>query len=169
MEQLGNLLTAMIAVIVSGNAGILLDSPTYSRHSELEGIDLREFRRGGKYFGTYARVSRDLGVSRPSVCRVVQGYASRRILDAVLREIRRIDEHGGPKLPTPLSPMELGQFGSGGKYRGVYTRVAKNLGMLHSNVWRAAHGETSARLLTAIRAEMARVDAELAGKKGGAR
>ena len=94
MEQLGNLLTAMIAVIVSGNAGILLDSPTYSRHSELEGIDLREFRRGGKYFGTYARVSRDLGVSRPSVCRVVQGYASRRILDAVLREIRRIDEHG---------------------------------------------------------------------------
>jgi uncharacterized small protein (DUF1192 family) len=37
-----------------------------------------------------------------------------------------------------------------------------------SNVWRVAHGEKSERVLKALRAELARIDAELAAKKAGA-
>jgi hypothetical protein len=159
MEQLGNLLTAMIAVIVSGSSNLLIDaSPIVSRHPELTGVDLRDFRRGGKYFGIYAKVARKLSVSRPSVCRTVQGYASERILSAVIKEIRQIDTYGGPDLPTPLSQEELSQFRNNGRYRGLYTRVARDLGMQTANVWRVGHGAASTRVLTAIRAEMARVD-----------
>ena len=168
MEQLGNLLTAMVAVIVGGQSDLLLDPPVYSSHPELQGIDLREFRKGGRYYGVYARVARKIKVSRPLVFYTAKGKGTRRVLLALLSEIRAVDNMPAPPTIAPLSSLEISQFRTG-KYRGVITRTACVLGMDVQNVWRVAHGEKSKRVLTALRAEMARVDAELASKKGGSR
>lgn len=166
LEQLGTLLTAMIAVIVGGSAADLLDPPIYSAHLELKGVDLREFRRGGRYFGVYARVARKCGVSRPNVTYVAQGKGSRRILRAIIEEIQAVDRAPSSEGLAPLSQTELRCFNRGSRYFGAYTRVADRLGMEHSNVWRVAHGSKSQRVLRAIREEMARVDAEVAAKEG---
>ena len=169
MEQLGNLLTAMIAVIVGGSSGMMLEpTPIYSTHPELAGIDLRDFQRGGRYFGVYARVAKKLNVSRPLVTYTARGKGTRRVLEAITQEIRRIDESDPPQTVTPLFVEDLSHFRSG-RYRGVLSRTARALGMETANIWRVAHGEKSARVLAALRAEMARVDAELAAKNGGAK
>ena len=168
MEQLGNIMTAMIAVIVGGSSGMMLEpEPVYSTHPELAGIDLKEFQRGGKYFGVYRRVANELGVSRPLVTYTARGKGARRVLDALLKEIHRVDQAPPAPHTAPLTESELSLFAKG-RYRGAISRVASNLGMETSNVWRVAHGEKSERVLKALRAELARIDAELAAKKAGA-
>jgi hypothetical protein len=158
MEQLGNLLTAMVAIIVSGSSEMMTKpAPVFSTHPELSGIDLAEFRRGGRYFGVYARVVKKLGVSRAVVTYTAQGRTSRRVLEALVEEIQRVDVEGAPVLTSPLNRAELSHFATG-KYRGVFTRVAQSLQMQTANVWRVGHGSKSERVLRAIREEMARVD-----------
>ena len=167
IEQLGHLLTAMIAVIVGGSSGLMIEPiPVFSTHPELAHIDLREFTRGGKYFGAYARVAKKLGVSRPLVTYTARGKGTARVLKALIDEVRRIDSAAPQTCAPPLTSEELSHFRKG-KYRGVFTRVALYLGMEKANVWRVGHGEKSDRVLTAIRAEMARIDAGLAATKGG--
>jgi hypothetical protein len=167
MEQLGSLMTAMIAVIVGGSSGFMVEpEPIYSTHPELAGVDLKEFQRGGRYFGVYARVAKKLGTSRPLVTYTARGKGTRRVLDAILSEMLLVDHAVPTSRPVPLTIDELSHFRNG-KYRGVFTRVARSLNMEHSNVWRVGHGEQSQRVLMAIRAEMARVDAELAAKSEG--
>jgi hypothetical protein len=168
MEQLGNLFTAMIAVIVGGGSDLMLKpAPVFSTHPELSGIDLAEFQRGGRYFGAYARVAKRLNVSRPLVTYTARGKGTRRVLEALVKEIRRIDSEAPRSAVLSLTVAELSEFKTG-KYRGVFSRVARALRMNTQNVWRVGHGEKSERVLCAIRAEMARVDAELAAKNGGA-
>lgn len=167
MEQLGALLTAMVAVIMSGSTDLVQKpAPVFSTHPELAGIDLAEFQRGGRYFGAYAHVAKKLNVSRPLVTYTAQGKGSQRVLKALVEEMRRIDMMPPRAATVPLNHDELSHFK--GKYRGALSRVARSLGMDAQNVWRVAHGAKSERVLTAIRAEMARVDAELAAKQGGA-
>ena len=98
---------------------------------------------------------------------VGEGHAiSRRVLAAVLKEISLIDSHPENN-PLPLSDEERAEFKRGSKYFGVYARVAASLGMLNSNMHRVARGKVrSPRVLLAIRAEMARIDAELEAEKG---
>ena len=167
LEQLGALFTAMVAVIVGGSSGLMMEpEPVFSTHAELSGIDLKEFQRGGRYFGAYARVAKKLGVSRPLVTYTARGKGTRRVLKALVEEIRRIDAETPRSVTLPLTLAELSHFKTG-KYRGVLSRVARTLAMDTQNVWRVAHGEKSERVLRAIRAEMARIDAEIAAKKAG--
>jgi uncharacterized small protein (DUF1192 family) len=136
----------------------------------LAAIDRREFRNGGRYHGAMTRVAKSLGVSENMVEMVSRGKStSARILKALKDEIARIDAN--PKLsPAPLTDEERRQFARGGKYYGVVARTAESLGMLACNVHRCLRGKTrSPRILAAIRAEIARVDAEIAAKSGGAK
>ena len=142
--------------------------PTCFDFGPLQCIDRREFRNGGKYFGLFTQIAKDLSVNPSTVEMVSRGARiSERILNAIVAGVRRIDSD--PQLsPQPLSPFERAQFARGGSYYGVSTRVAKSLGMLNSNMHRALRGKTrSPRILASVRAEMARVDAELAAKNGG--
>jgi hypothetical protein len=64
--------------------------------------------------------------------------------------------------PLPLSSAERAEFVNGGIYHGVYASVARKLGRTRhcvSDIGRGAH--QSPRILAAIRAEMALVDAEM--------
>ncbi len=171
MEQLGNLLTAMIAVIVSGNAGVLLDPPIYSIHPQLSGINLREFRHGGRYFGVYARVARKCDASAVSVRNAVTGKGnSLRLLNAFLSEIKRVDSSPTPDHPQALSAAERKLFLPGGKYCGLLLRTAKSQGMSTGNLRRVAAGkQRNDKVLLALRRAMAHVDAEPSAKKGGTR
>jgi hypothetical protein len=177
MEMLGNLLTAMIAVIVGGSSN-LLSEPSQRAHSigrfnSLPLETLVEFRRGGKYFGLYAEVARATGCAPTNVVSIAHGRLQSSAIIAVLtKRIGEIDAQmivaKNPAIPT-LSPEVLAQMKPGGKYFGLYARVARSLGVNKSNVRRTAIGHvTSRRMLDAVWSEMARVDAELAARKVGA-
>jgi hypothetical protein len=126
----------------------------------LESIDRREFRNGGKYYGTCARVAKKLHVSPGFTSLVACGKeTSARIIQALVAEVRRID--ATPDLsPLPLTASERAEFTRGGKYYGALTRVAKSLGIRPSNMHRVVRGKLrSPRTLAAVRAEMTRIDA----------
>jgi hypothetical protein len=162
LEQLGNLLTAMIAVIVSGNSGVLLDQPIYSIHPEFSGIDLRDFGARRPYYGVKRRVALKLGMSEGSVGRVINGGAgSARVKAAVLDEISRCDS-AGTKSRTDSDPLGLDvlkHFGRGGKYYGVFAHVGRRLGLTSTTVCSGCRHGGSKRILDAVRDEMARIDA----------
>jgi hypothetical protein len=65
-----------------------------------------------------------------------------------------------------MSAAERAEFGWHRKYHGAFARVARSLRMHPSNVIRVARIGGSVRIMAAIRAEMALVDAELASKSG---
>lgn len=181
MEQLGNLLTAMLAVIVSGQTDLLIgksdpaESPEpkpkrrFTKSAVFDSavfshIDRREFRQGGRYHGAYGRIAEELGVSKHTV----EGASrhpqmSSRITAAILAEVARID--ASPQLsPLPLDESERAQFRPGGRYYGSLARVANALGVLPSNMHRAIRGnQRSPRIIAAVRAEMARIDARFVG------
>jgi uncharacterized protein YaiE (UPF0345 family) len=157
MEQLGNLLTAMIAVIVSGSSDLMVSSgvgpiPCLSRES---------LRAKGKYRGVITRVTSKLGVSRTLVRKVCTGEASSaRVLAELLAEVRRVDGLPTQAKAKPLSCAELAQCRNGGRYAGIYGRVAKKVGCARTTIAAAARGEyTFGNHLTAIREEMAVMDA----------
>jgi hypothetical protein len=170
LEQLGNLMTAMIAVIVTGtfNSKVIKRSgkplPNTFAVEKLRKINRLDFRTGGRYNGAMKKVAHELGVCRGSVEAAAQGRVkSGRILDALVKEIDRRDREAEIR-PLPITEEERAAFGRGGKYYGVNTRVARQLGMLPNNAHRVLRGKYhSPNILRALRAEMARIDADLAG------
>jgi hypothetical protein len=167
MEQLGNLLTAMIAIIVGGQSALLAEAaPIRSELAELAGIDLKEFRQRGRYYGVFALVAKQLHVTSGYVARTVRlEKCPRPIVEALLKEMRRIDRRKPAAASPPLTSRELCQF-KNGKYRGIFTRVGASMQMRPGDIWAVGRGKRrSERVLAAIRAEMARVDAGSASKK----
>ena len=135
----------------------------------LEGIALREVRNGGRYYGVFTRVAQNLNVSTAAVEQCSRGTLhSKQILKALISEIERVDADKSLH-PPALTMSEYAEMQRGGKYYGISSRVANSLGMHPSNMPRVTSGKIrSPRVLTALRAEMARIDAELAAKSGGA-
>ena len=170
MELLGNLLTAMIAIIVSGSSDLLIEAtPITSTNPAFATLNLRECRWGGKYYGLANRVAARLGVCHSNVRRVLYGEAtSARVTKALLEEIK-IFQSQPLNLARPiLSKDEQKQCSHGGKYYGIYTKVARDLGITNTSVRYAAIGKiASDRAVEAMRAEMARIDAKRAAMKVG--
>ena len=161
MEQIGNLLTAMIAVIVSGSSELLVVSPESKN----------KFESGGIYSGVFKRVAAELKLSSTYVRQVYRGkYDSARISEALAIEIRKCDEEAGKSPePQPLTRQELAEFARGRKYFGVYSCAALKLGISRTTANMVARGSrVSRKTLLAIRAEMQRIDAALLEKDGRA-
>jgi hypothetical protein len=174
MEQLGYLLQAMIAVVVSGSSGLLLESapeedrqcvfhkkPDQVRVGAFAGVADIEFKKGGKYFGVYSRVGSLLGITASGVRMVANGRAkSQRVTDALYEERRRVDSL--PCQPQEerldlITPEERRLFS--GKYSGIYKHVAATLGCSDAWVYEVARGRFySAPVLAALRAFMSTVD-----------
>ncbi len=172
----GFLMALAVRVILNGRFNITRATPQTAKakpstfdFEPLKYIDRREFRNGGKYYGALTRVAKHLNVNASTVEMVSRGACiSKRVLEAIIAEVERIDSDSKAS-PLPLSAAEKAQFSRGGKYYGASSRVAASLGMLNSNMHRVLRGkQRSPRVLSAIRTEMARVDAELAVKNGGA-
>jgi hypothetical protein len=157
MEQLGNLLTAMIAVIVGGESDLFIKNNRFI----LPNSDRREFCPGGKYYGISQCVAQKLGVTREHVNDVACGRAtSARVRSAFLSEIERIDAMTPTK---PLSPAERKQVAGGGKYKGICPRVAATLNVSRATVRRVILGQKTdqrmeRQILTAVRKEIARIE-----------
>lgn len=176
MEQLGSLMTAMIAVIISGGADSLLDSNTPMANVErLAGCyfilpdDVKQkFRSGQPYFGQLAQIARKLDVSSGVLSNVFRGKAkSKRIGTAILSRICELE--GSAFLdqvqtvhmpyPAPFSAEERKQFRPHGTYYGIISRVARDLNVSLDAVGFAVRGESSsARIVDQLRSEMAYID-----------
>lgn len=160
MEQLGSLLTAMIAVVISGQSDLLIKNSRFI----LPNANPRDFKPGGKYFGICKSVARKTGVTRGHVNDVAWGRSgSPRVRSAFLNEIELIDALTPTK---PLSPAEREQITSGEKYKGIYPRLAATLGVSKSTVRRVILGlrtdqRIERQILAAVRKEMARIEAVL--------
>ncbi len=137
MEQLGNLLTAMIAIIVSGSTDLLIVPP--------EPID-PIFKTPP--FGIYSRVARELSVSACAVRKVALGqWKSERIAAALLAEAARC---------KPGKSSDL---------YGMYSKVAHELGVTPQHVSHVDKGlHKSQRVSTAISLELQRIAAQKGGK-----
>ena len=172
LEQLGYLLTAMISIIASGSSDLLTENaPIPSRNPLLAEIDLRDFRRHGKYWGLAVRVAQQLRLSHSHVHRVLLGDSqSLRVAQAISDEMKLIDKQSAPSPINAdgLSAEEISEFSRGGRYFGLKASVAKQLGISQNTVCKAARDPKNSRpTYRAIRAEMARVDADIAAKSGG--
>jgi hypothetical protein len=132
-EQLGALMTAMVALIVSGDCG-LAAAPQPVDPIFLEAAP----------YGIYSRVARKLGVTPQHVRRVALGKSeSDRVRDAILDDLRTV---GG------RSAYECSVPGLRGSKFGLYSEVARELGCTPQHVRRVANGQcTSARTLAALK------------------
>ncbi|MDR3723288.1 MAG: hypothetical protein P4K83_02210 [Terracidiphilus sp.] len=153
IEQLGSLMTAMIAVIVSGNSGLL----PQKKENLVADIDPHELRNGGRYYGIFGCVAKKLGVTRSYVNAAAHGHrCSPRVRQALLDEIKRIDSI---QTVAPLTPSERKQLTGQRKYRPLSPCVAAALGVANSTVRRVINGERNRPdVLAAIRAEMERIN-----------
>jgi hypothetical protein len=183
MEQLGNLLAAMIAVILNGQSDLTvmpqkenvapadLPKPAYGYYARaghaLPPEILHEFQRGGKYFGALAFVARKLGVYRQTVEKVAHGKAqSRRILAAIQDRLIEIDREASLD-SAGLKPELLAEFLTGGRYVGLQRLVATRCRVSPTYVSKIAHGVyENDGIMEQLRAEMAQVDAKIAAKNG---
>jgi len=131
--------------------------------ADLSSLDIR---KGAKYFGLLTRVGHSLGIHRTGVYKVATGrVTSELIMQELVAERRRIDLIQRVETP-PLTAEENSQFCWGGRYCGLLEIVAKKLNVSVGHVSHIRLGDfPSARVLKALRSEMARVDAELAAKK----
>lgn len=184
LEQLGNLLTAMIAVIVSGRSDLMLtESPAneapqsapgpwvarIGKHPHLPHEVLVEFGSGGKYHRVCARVAARLGRTQSHVHNVAFGKnPSLRIMAEIQSEIKAVDEHLLARLPEKaqvLSAEVLAQISRNGqKYYGIYPRLARQLGVSAYVVRYVARGVTkNDRIFAALLSEVARIDSEYLG------
>jgi hypothetical protein len=160
MEQLGNLLTAMIAVVLSGQSDLLLGSQPQEKTKVFPDINPSLFRRGAKYYGIYHRVAEKLALSKPYVFDIGCGRRkSPRIVEALRAEMLVMDAEF-VKRPSLLTAAEVRDLRRGGRYYGLAEHAARHLGLKREavNYTIRSNGRSSQRILTALRAEMARVD-----------
>ena len=178
MEQLGNLLTAMIAVIVGGSSDLLGGDPP-PEPSLIEKLaasyyvlppDIStKFRPGAKHCGVLARISREIGLKRGCASNNFRGLSkSKRVGTAILAEIVKLegDEFLSRVITrstphdSPFTAEERKQFGSGGQYGAVRSTVWTALHVHPATVGACIRGTlVSPRIVAALRVEMAAVDA----------
>jgi uncharacterized small protein (DUF1192 family) len=133
----------------------------------LTALERAEFSFGGKYYGVSGRVAKSLGMLNSNMHRIVRGkLRTPRVLAALRKEMARVDALPRDPLPEPLTKEEIAQFKNGRKYYGLYTRVAQAVGMRANAFYHmsARSSVSQPEMIRALRAEMARVDAELAAK-----
>jgi len=130
-----------------------------------------EMERGGKYYGLTTEVCRILGCTRNTVHAVATGNSwNQPILAELQKRMGKRDVLAVSPLLPRLTPEQMRHFRYGGKYHGLYTVAAKRVGCNKDTVsWNARKGMYSNKGLTELYEEMARVDAELAAKQGGAK
>ena len=176
-EQLGNLLTAMVAVIVSGKTDLLFDQME-DQPSRIEEIasglleipkDIRmKFRTGGPYCGSMKEIANRLDVTAGTVSNVFRGAArTKRIALAILQFL--VDREGEQVLDLvsnrvspydcPFTSEERGGFRRKGRYYGALAAVARKFALARGTVSMVVRGESSSeRIVDALRAEMRRID-----------
>ena len=115
MEQLGNLLTAMIAVIVGGSSDLLVEPPRLRL-----GVDAQFFLYGGKYYGVLARTSVRLGLPRTQMSIAIR-CPNRwpEVTEAIKSEMREVDALPEQELIEVLTEEERSGFKRKGKYYGI--------------------------------------------------
>jgi hypothetical protein len=135
---------------------------------------LSEVRRGGRYYGLYPRVGKKINYSLDSLRAIAKGRfrGKNNALDLLLAEIAIMDAEPAPErqsqksLYVGLSPEQCSKVKCGGRYYGLYARVAAKLGRTSSHVGRVARGyRRDDTALQSLRAEMAIMDAEPASPK----
>lgn len=181
IEQLGALMTAMVAVIVSGSSDLLISDPVPNPSTQYLNLPVDILRKvtspcAGPYYGMASQIAREVGVHRSVVNEVLHGRSkSDRVVPVVLARICEIEQIEDPSAITSPRPQklevfslkDLEQFKYGGRYYGICARVGCSLGVSGSNVSHVVHGrKINKRALDAVRAEMDRVDAEIAAKGG---
>ena len=134
---------------------------------------LRQFFGAGKCKGLVTSVA--LETKRPNqvVTGVLRGYmGSLPVAEALISQISdrlgtkvarsiMIAPIPSPKRHIGLSPDEIEEFKSRGRYHGIASKVARDLGTKPATVSTVAHGKLkSTRILAALRAEMKRADGE---------
>jgi hypothetical protein len=163
MEQLGCLMTAMIAVIVGGGSTLTAQYRNNKKPSTPRQplADKTHFQNGGKYHGIISSVAKEVGRSKATVSDVVRGkFATPPIVAALKREMARIDALPKIAKPLPLTESERAEFGPGGRYYGVYSKVARELGINPGSVGNDIRlGHARSRTIAAVRLEMRRIDA----------
>jgi hypothetical protein len=117
----------------------------------------------GKYYGVAARVAKALGHHRAHVAAVVRGERkSARIMAAYLEECRKVDAHPTQVQLPRITESQRIALQRGGRYFGVAKRVATELQVCTDFVYQVIREDRpSQRVLAAIHAEMARIDARL--------
>jgi hypothetical protein len=151
--------------------------PVRKKHSPFCIEEVRKFRHSGPYFKVKKDVAHRFGVQLATVSDVISGKSkTHRILTALRDGIKEIencasDSPIGSDINNrrrPFSDEVCEQFLRGGRYNGLQTKIANDLGISIKGVSGPLHGRTiSKRILEALQTEMARVDAELAAKNGG--
>lgn len=174
LDQIGQLLTAAIAVMLTGRSPLRRRGGTGSippqswLNSPISKLDRRDFRKGGRFFGVHLSVARRLRTHVNYVQAVSAGkVSSPRVLAALVREMQKISSASANSV-HPLTLEERNLFKHGRRYFGLLSRIARNLNLSADFVQKAGKGlYRSDKVMAAIRAEMARVDAELAAQTGG--
>ena len=176
LQQLGELLTAMIAVVLSGQANILLGNEDAGKpssrlfeikrfgDSRLCDYDRRDFLSGGRHFGVFARARKRIGVSSDTFRRYsLRAKMPDGAFHALMLELGAVEDRP-LAFPEPLSFAESSQFAAGGKYSGITRRVADrfNVPVLNFHA-RLRSKYPSIEILQAVREEMRLVDEERSG------
>jgi hypothetical protein len=157
----------MIAVIAGGSSDLLLSpAEIRAKRSVFQGVDPRLFRMNQRYSGIYKRVAERMGLTRRYVTAIGEGWQKSNRVSLELRaEMAKMDAEFLDR-PAPLTAGQISQFKRGGRYFGLGSRTAQSLGLSKSAGTKAIHGggRRGLKVLTALRAEMARVDAQIAAK-----
>jgi hypothetical protein len=173
MEQLGNLLTAMIAVIVSGSSDLLVESEPTAKGARPQSTGYisvpkeihRQFFGAGKCKGLISAVALETQRPKQVVTGVLHGrMGSQIIADALIRGISERVGSEAALLITPaeqpiptsaLSQEELEEFRNRGRYFGLMGDVAEQFGTRIGTVSSVAHGKLkSKKILAALRTGM---------------
>lgn len=129
--------------------------------------ELRLFHAGERYQGLAREVGKAIGRSAMHVLRVARGLSIEASTLSSLRTAMRVRDSAPDTFTSPLTLDQQKGIARDGLYFGLYTTVGRALGINPSFVGRVASGRAkSARVLSAIRAELARLDSEYASAKG---
>ena len=130
------------------------------------------FRPGRRYNGLRAKVARHFGLSGSFIGNVIRGFYDRPdIIEALRTEMRVADVRSAQELDPqfePITAAEQRHFRKNWKYSGLQRLVAEQLGVSRNSVSAVCtRRNNTPRIVSTLRAEMARVDAEIAAKSGG--
>jgi hypothetical protein len=119
-------------------------------------------RRGPK--GACAEIARNLGLSESFIVRVAYGQRRSTVVESELEQYRRAGRKVSErKIQLRDSRLPYAEsFHRGGRYFGVSSRVARGLKLSPNTVHHVVQGRSrSTKVMDALLAEIARVDAEL--------
>lgn len=164
----GRATSARVSSALAGAIKEIDAKPRGKKYGPLSPEQLAECSGGGRYFGCFSRAAKASGLSATSIRKAAMGITkSQAPLRALHAEIARIDALPPSENPQPLTSERLSEFSRGGRYYGCLAQIARKLNSTSANIYSVAKGTArSKRLLVGIHEELARIDAELAAKRG---